>query len=63
MFAGAPQRPACIIFDDIYWSEGMQQAWTEICARPEVTLSLDLFHMGVVFFNPGLTKEHYYIRY
>ncbi|MGQ3013260.1 MAG: O-methyltransferase [Flavobacteriales bacterium] len=63
MFAGAPQKPVCIIFDDIYWSEGMQQAWQEICARPEVSLSLDLFHMGIVFFNPDLTKEHYYIRY
>ena len=38
------------VFDDIHWSEGMQQAWKEICEHPEVTLSLDLFYFGIVFF-------------
>lgn len=52
----------CIVFDDIYWSEGMQKAWTEISANPDVTLSLDLFHLGIVFKKSALTKEHYYIR-
>lgn len=42
------------IFDDITWSEGMQQAWQEICAHSEVTLSLDFFFFGIIFFR----KEH-----
>lgn len=52
----------CILFDDIYWSEGMQKAWEEICSKPEVSLSLDLFHLGIIFKKSALTKEHYYIR-
>ncbi len=52
----------CILFDDIYWSEGMQKAWEEICAKPDVSLSLDLFHLGIIFKKSALTKEHYYIR-
>ena len=39
------------VFDDIYWSEGMQRAWKEICANKEVTLSVDLFYFGIVFFK------------
>ena len=61
--AAAAQKPVCIIFDDIYWSAGMQQAWKEISASPEVRLSLDLFRMGIIFFDMRLSKEHSYIRY
>lgn len=48
-----------LIFDDIHWSEGMKNAWQTICQDPAVTLTLDLFHLGVVFFNPGLSKQHF----
>lgn len=45
------------IFDDIYWSEGMKEAWLEITQSPKVTLCLDLYRMGIVFFNPDLSKQ------
>lgn len=48
-----------LIFDDIHWSEGMKNAWHAICQDPAVTVSLDLFHIGVVFFHPGLSKQHF----
>jgi len=32
-----------LIFDDIYWSEGMKEAWTQIKAHPQVTATVDLF--------------------
>ena len=44
------------VFDDIYWSDGMQQAWKEICKHPEVTLSLDLFFISVSFFRTERKK-------
>lgn len=40
-----------IVFDDINWSPDMQSAWQEIINRPEVTLSLDFYRMGMVFFR------------
>ena len=52
-----------IILDDIHWSPGMNQAWKEICQRPEVTLSLDLFEGGILFFKPGLKKAHYILSF
>ena len=39
------------VFDDIHWSKEMELAWEEIKKHPQVTLSLDLFFFGVVFFR------------
>jgi predicted O-methyltransferase YrrM len=53
-----------LIFDDIYWSEGMKEAWTQIKAHPRVTVTVDLFWIGLVFFKPGRAeKEHFLIKY
>lgn len=51
-----------IVFDDIYWSKGMTNAWERIVADDEVTLSLDFFNLGVVFVNKALQKEHFVVR-
>jgi predicted O-methyltransferase YrrM len=50
------------IFDDIYWSEGMKQAWAEIKAHPKVTVTIDLFWIGLVFFKKGRAKEDFLIK-
>lgn len=47
------------IFDDIYWSPEMEKAWREICQHPAVTLSIDLFHLGLIFFRPQQPKQHF----
>jgi hypothetical protein len=51
----------CIfIFDDIHWSGEMESCWQEIKAHPEVTLTIDLFYFGIVFFRKEfLVKEHF----
>jgi predicted O-methyltransferase YrrM len=51
------------IFDDIYWSEGMTKAWNQIISQPQISLSLDLCRLGIAFTNPGLSKQHFVIRY
>ena len=51
-----------LIFDDIYWSEGMKAAWNEIKANPKVTVTIDLFWIGLVFFKPGQAKEDFLVR-
>ena len=48
-----------IVLDDIHWSEEMERAWNECAALPEVTLSLDFFDFGVLYFNKGRRKEHF----
>lgn len=51
-----------IIFDDIYWSKGMTAAWEEIIQHPKVTVSIDTFYWGLVFFRKEQNKEHFNIR-
>lgn len=51
------------IFDDIHWSPGMEEAWEEIKKHKSVTLTLDLFWFGIVFFKKGIEKQDFIIRY
>ena len=48
-----------IIFDDIYWSEDMTKAWEAIKADPTVTLSLDLFFFGIVYFKKEIKQKQH----
>ncbi len=50
------------IFDDIYWSEGMTQAWETIKQHKQVTATIDTFFWGFVFFRKEQGKEHFTIR-
>jgi len=48
------------VIDDNHWSSEMEEAWNKIKNHPSVTLSIDLFHMGIVFFRKeNRMKEHY----
>ena len=50
------------IFDDIHWSVGMKEAWEEIIAHPQVTVSIDSFFWGLIFFRKEQEKEHFVLR-
>ncbi len=53
-----------LVLDDIHWSAGMEAAWRRVCAHPAVTLTLDLFFIGIVFLNPDVkVPQHFRIRY
>lgn len=53
-----------MIFDDIHWSAEMEQAWDEIKQNNVVTLSIDLFGIGLIFFRKeNKQKEHFTIRF
>ncbi|MHB1146545.1 MAG: O-methyltransferase [Lutibacter sp.] len=50
------------IFDDINWSHEMQQAWEEIKNHPKVTITINTFFWGLVFFRKEQKKQHFTIR-
>lgn len=56
------QEGTAWIFDDIHWSPGMESAWKTICQDPMVTVSIDTFRWGIVFFRSGQVKEHFVLR-
>lgn len=50
------------IFDDIHWSAAMEEAWECIKTHPKVTVTIDTFQWGLVFFRREQEKEHFVIR-
>jgi predicted O-methyltransferase YrrM len=52
------------IFDDIHWSKEMEEAWKLIQQHNSVTLTIDLFFLGMVFFSKDFkVKQHFPIRF
>lgn len=52
------------IFDDIHWSHEMEEAWKLIQDNDAVTLTIDLFFIGMVFFSKDFkVKQHFTIRF
>lgn len=47
------------IFDDIHWSTDMEEAWSAIKKNNKVQVTIDLFEMGIVFFNKNLMRKNY----
>jgi hypothetical protein len=57
-------KDTVLIFTGIYRSQEIKQAWTQIKAHPQVTLTIDLFWIGLVFFKQGRSvKEHFRVKY
>jgi predicted O-methyltransferase YrrM len=52
-----------LLFDDIYWSKGMAEAWENIKTDERVTVTLDLFQVGIVFLRKQQPKQDFIIRY
>jgi predicted O-methyltransferase YrrM len=53
-----------LVFDDIHWSKEMEEAWKEIQSDPNVTLTIDLFFVGIVFFRKEQkVQQHFTIRF
>lgn len=57
-------RNSIIVFDDIYWSGEMTDAWNEIKTYPSVKLTLDIYQFGIVFFRTeNVERENFRLRY
>ncbi|MCU0405231.1 MAG: class I SAM-dependent methyltransferase [Chitinophagaceae bacterium] len=57
-------QDSLVVFDDIHWSAEMEKAWEEIKKDERITLSIDLFFIGIVFFKKEFkVKQHFTIRY
>jgi predicted O-methyltransferase YrrM len=54
---------AVLVLDDIYWSRGMHRAWKEVSSWPEVRVSIDLFHMGILLLRKDLHKQKIKIKF
>ena len=62
VLAGKVREKSVIVVDDIHYSEEMEKAWKAICADERVTSTIDLYQMGLVFFDKHYWKRHYTMR-
>lgn len=51
------------VLDDIHWSAEMERAWAAIKAHPSVTVTIDLFFVGLVFFRKKQPRQDFWLRY
>ncbi|MFA6947176.1 MAG: class I SAM-dependent methyltransferase [Pedobacter sp.] len=56
-------KHSMIVFEDIYRSREMKSAWQEIKSNPEVSVTIDLFWIGLVFVRRVQRKEDFKIRF
>ena len=48
-----------MVISGINASRKSTETWKRICASPRVTVTLDLYTLGIVFFNPKLHRKMY----
>ncbi|PID68052.1 MAG: hypothetical protein CR968_03495 [Flavobacteriia bacterium] len=53
------QNDTLLIFDDIHRSQDMTKIWNKIISDSCVSVSIDLFYLGLVFFKKELSKQHF----
>lgn len=64
LFLKKSTEQSIFIFDDIHWSGEMEEAWELIQQHDSVTMTIDLFFVGLVFFNKDFkVKQHFSIRF
>lgn len=56
-------KKTVIVIDDINYSKKMGEAWSEIKNSGNVTVTIDMHRMGLVFLREGITPKNYIIRY
>jgi hypothetical protein len=54
---------AVFVIDGIHRSKDTETIWTKILNDEEKTASVDIFHKGIVWFNPHLPKKNYIVKY
>lgn len=62
VLAASVHEKSVIVVDDIHYSKEMERAWKEICADMRVTSTIDLYQMGLVFFDKHYWKRNYRMR-
>ncbi|WGH76916.1 class I SAM-dependent methyltransferase [Tenacibaculum tangerinum] len=52
------KKTAIFVFDDIYWSDGMTEAWEIIKKDKDVNFSIDLYEQGIVIIDKNEPIHH-----
>jgi predicted O-methyltransferase YrrM len=61
--ADVSDHETVVIIDDINHSSEMGDAWNVIKKCHKISVTVDIFRMGIVFFRKGISRTDYIIRY
>lgn len=56
-------RKTVFVIDDIHYSPDMLRVWQTICRHPMVTTTMNLYDLGLVFFDTDYLHKNYRLRY
>ena len=57
------QNNSVVVINNIHQSKEMEEVWRKIMTQKEVTISIDLFFIGLVFFRKEQVKENFIVRF
>lgn len=60
---GEVDEDTMLVFEGIHHSRHTEAAWEAIKASEDVTLTMDLYCIGVVFFREGIEKQDFVLKY
>lgn len=50
------------VFEGIHDNKTYEALWNAFCECPEVSLTIDFYHAGMIFFREGMEKQHFVLR-
>ena len=56
------QPPKAILFLNIHLTPKNHQSWKSISNDSKISLTVDLFHIGLVFLNLKMEKQHFILK-
>ncbi|GGF16538.1 O-methyltransferase [Echinicola rosea] len=57
------KKSSIVAIGDIHRSRDMENAWKELKAHDAVSMSMDFYECGILFFTAGIKKQHYTLHY
>lgn len=60
---GEVEEDTVLVFEGIHHSRHTEAAWEAIKASEGVTLSMDLYCIGIIFFREGIEKQDFVLKY
>ena len=60
---GEVDEDTVLVFEGIHHSRRTEVAWEAIKASEDVTLTMDMYCVGIVFFREGIEKQDFVLKY
>ena len=60
---GGVNEDTVLVFEGIHHSRRIESAWEAVKASEDVSISMDLYNFGLLFFRDGIEKQDFVLKY